>query len=67
MELSSVVCAGGGSVGGVPTQGAGVGKMASGEVIAGAFDIEDDTDCNSGFVDKSSVLPIDNSWPIRLV
>src|SRR5882724_1085140 len=58
MELSSVACAGGGSVGGVSTQREGVGRMASGQAIAGAFDIEADADCHSSFVDKSSTFQL---------
>src|SRR5882724_7363235 len=67
IELSSVACTGGGSVSRVPTQGAGVGRMASGRVMAGAFDIEDDTDCHSHFVDETPVFPVDDRWPIGSV
>ena len=36
-------------------------------VTAGAFDIEDDADCHSRFVDKTPVFPVDDRWPIGSV
>ena len=66
-ELSSVACTGGGSMSRVPAQGAGVGRMASRRIMAGAFDVEDDADFHSHFVDKTPIFPVEDHWPIRSV
>jgi len=35
--------------------------------VAGAFDIEYDADGHSSFVEKSAILPVDDSWAVRVI
>src|SRR5882724_4918338 len=54
-------------MGGVTTEGTGMGGMVGGGLIAIAFDIEDDADRHPSFFDKLVILPRDDGRPVRAV
>ena len=54
-------------IGCVATKGTGVGWVVGRDIISIAFDVEDDKDHHTGFVDKLVILPRDDGQVILAV